>query len=243
MKALILAAGLGTRLKPLTENLPKALVEVNGKPLIHYAIERVKSCGISEIIINTHHHAEQVIKYIKNYQDSEVELNISDESDLLLETGGAIKKAEWFLNIGESFLVYNVDILSKFDLNELLSTHKKDNCIATLAVCERKSSRYLLFDENNNLCSWKNIKTGEEKISRNSDNVQQYAFSGIYVLSPAVFNFMPDEKMFSIIDVFLKAAKTEDIKAYYHSPFEILDVGKPESLKEAEMFYKNNQVL
>lgn len=240
MKALILAAGLGTRLKPLTDHIPKALVEVNGRPLLDHAIERVKSCSIHEIIINTHHFSEQMMARIKNYNDPEVELVISDESDMLLDTGGAIKKAEWFLKKNNSFLVYNVDILSRFDLNDLLSFHKTNKGIASLAVSERESSRYLLFDESNNLCSWQNVKTGEKKISRDADQTKQYAFSGIHVLDSEIFEYMPKERKFSIIDVFLTAGGTRDIKAFVHKPDEILDAGKPESLDKAENFLQKH---
>jgi len=238
MKAFILAAGLGTRLRPLTDSLPKALVSVNDKPLLQHAIERVKLAGCNEIIINIHHFANQVIEFVNNHKDSGVNLTISDESELLLDTGGAIKQAEWFFKNEKAFLVYNVDILSKINLKELIDAHHKSGAIATLAVSQRESTRYLFFDDNNNLCAWKNVKTDERKIARETGRSEKFAFSGIYMLSSEIFNFMPEEKKFSIIDVFLRAAETNDIKAFIHDSHDILDVGKPDSLKAAESFLK-----
>lgn len=236
MKAFILAAGLGTRLKPLTDTIPKALVEVNGKPLLHHAIEKVKSAGIHEIIINVHHFAEKVTDYINHYNDSEISLTISDESDLLLDTGGAIKKAEWFLKSEQPFLVYNVDILSRINLAELNNYHYKNKSLATLAVSERNSSRYIYFDDQNNLSAWENVITREKKIVREINSPAKYAFSGIYILDSGVYDFMPEAQKFSIIDVFLSAACKQNIKAFIHNPEDILDVGKPDSLKTAKIF-------
>lgn len=242
MKALILAAGLGTRLKPLTNNKPKALVEINGKTLLQLAIERLRRQGFGDIIVNVHHFAQDVIDYLKSNNNFGADIAISDERDLLLDTGGGIKNASWFFDCGEPFLVHNVDIVTDIDLRKLFQTHVESKVLVTLAVRERETSRYLLFDKNNTLCGWKNIKTGEEIITRTSDGeLQQFAFSGIQIMDPSIFNYMPDEKVFSVIDLFLSLVPNYLIKAFPHTQSFWMDVGKKDNLQEAGEYFSRNQ--
>lgn len=223
MKAMIFAAGLGTRLRPLTNYKPKALVEVNGKTLLELSIKKLTEQGFDQIIINVHHFADQVIEFLSKHKFN-ARVEISDERNMLLETGGGLKKAKWFFD-GTPFLVYNVDIVSDIDLYELYQTHLKNRSIATLAVRDRISSRYFLFDDDNILCGWENIKTSEKKIVRENSNLTQFAFSGIHVIDPKLFEYFPDDDRFSIIDVYLHAAKKEKIKGFIHNSTFWKDVG------------------
>lgn len=232
MKAIIFAAGLGTRLRPLTNNKPKALVEINGTPLLEIALRHLKTHGFHQLIVNIHHFGEQIIQFLEAHNNFGLEIQISDERALLLETGGGLKKAAWFLK-GAPFLAYNADIITDMDLKAFYDYHLKADALASVAVRQRESSRYLQFDKNNNLCGWTNVKTGEVKTSRATDQVTNRAFSGIHMLSPEIFDFMPEQDKFSIIDVYLEAAKSKIIKGYPHDQDLWLDVGKPEALELA----------
>jgi len=238
MKALILAAGLGTRLKPITDNKPKALVEINGKTLLQHTIERLKLSGVNDIIVNVHHFAQDVIDYLKANNNFGANISISDERDLLLDTGGGIKNATWFFDCGSPFLVHNVDVISDIDLRKFYKTHEESKVLVSLAVRERTSSRYLLFDEHDILCGWENVKTGEEIRTRIPDGeLKALAFSGIQIMDPMIFNYMPDENVFSVIDLFLSLAPNYLIKAYRHDDTSWLDLGKKENLREAEKHF------
>lgn len=229
MKAMIFAAGLGTRLRPLTNDKPKALVEVKGKTLLEILITRLIKNKFDEIIINVHHLADQVIDFImKNKFNAKIE--ISDEREKLLDTGGGLKKASRFFN-DEPFLLHNVDIITDLNLEKLYQNHLENNSIATLAVRERKSSRYFLFDEQNVLCGWENVKTGEKIISRKNDSLTQFAFSGIHVIDPKLFGYFPKMDKFSIIDVYLEVSKHENIIAFPHNNTFWQDVGRVEDLE------------
>lgn len=240
MKALIFAAGLGTRLKPLTDTMPKAMVPVAGKPLVQHIIEKLKAAGFREIIINVHHFAEQIIGFVRANNDFGIHIEFSDERRQLLDTGGGIKKAAWFFGDGKPFLVHNVDILSDIDLAQLYAYHLKNNATATLVCSRRNTSRYLLFDNTNTLRGWINKKTGEVKPPAKNlqpENYQQLAFSGIHVLSPEIFGYteaFPDR--FSVIDFYLSICHKTDIQAYIPENLQLLDVGKTDSLTEAEKF-------
>lgn len=234
MKAMIFAAGLGTRLRPLTDDKPKALVEVGGMPLLEIAIRRLKWFGVEEIIVNAHHYAGQIEDFLHSRNHFNLDITISDERELLLNTGGGLKKAAWFFDNGESFLVLNTDVLTNLDLRAMFQAHRHSKAIATLAVRDRDTSRYLLFDEALHLAGWRNKKTGAERWSRSEREVQEYAFSGIQVLDPALFEYFPEEDVFSIIDVYLDAAKKEPIIAYPHDDTFWLDVGKLPALSRAE---------
>lgn len=239
MKAMILTAGLGTRLKPFTDKHPKALAIVNAKTILQRNIEYIASFGIMEIIINVHHFASQIIDLIEANDGFGSVITFSDETHEVLETGGGIKKAAWFFEKdNEPFVVMNVDILTDMNLEQMILQHKKNNPLATLAVTSRVTSRYFLFDVLNHLCGWTNEKTGERKISRESKNYIQKAFSGIHIISPKIFALIKMEGKFSMVDVYLELAKTNDITAFDHSDSKFIDVGKPESILKAENLFR-----
>ena len=234
---MIFAAGLGTRLRPLTNDRPKALVEVGGMPLLEITIRRLKHYGCTEIVINVHHFAEKIIAFLKEKNNFGIIIHISDERDWLLETGGGLKKAISFFTDNEPFLVCNADILTDLDLRKMYDAHCESKAIATVAVRNRETSRYLVFNKKQELVGWRNVKTEEVKWSKKTreDLTKNLAFSGIHVISPAFFDYFPKrEKAFSIIPVYLKAAKKERVLAYPHNETIWLDVGKLPALKEAE---------
>ncbi|MGN6339656.1 MAG: nucleotidyltransferase family protein [Ginsengibacter sp.] len=238
MKAMILAAGLGTRLKPFTDKHPKALAMVNNKTILQRNIEYLASFGINSIIINVHHFADQIISFIKKNNGFGRNISFSDERDEVLETGGGIKKAAWFFEKqNEPFVVMNVDVLTDMNLRAMISLHQTNKPLATLAVSSRKTSRYFLFNEQNILCGWKNVKTGEQKISRQSSKYIEKAFSGIHIISTEIFALIKMQGKFSMVDVYLELAKTHSIQAFDHSGSRFIDVGKPESILEAAQIF------
>lgn len=237
---MIFAAGLGTRLKPLTNTMPKALVPIFGKPLLEHVIEKLKQAGFDEIIINIHHFGEQIIEFVQSKENFGVTIEFSDEREKLLDTGGAIKKAGWFFKDGGPILIHNVDILSNIDIAKLYSQHSHSKAMATVVVSSRDTFRYLLFDEHNNLKGWINEKSGETKPTFKDFNPSVYkklAFSGIHVISANVLKEMevfPDK--FSIIDFYLSICNKANVKAYLSEDNSMMDVGKLDSLKKAEEF-------
>ncbi len=244
MKALIFAAGLGTRLKPLTDTMPKALVPIDGKPLLEHVILKLKAAGFNQLIINVHHFPDQIIEFLKSKNNFDLRIEISDERDKLLDTGGGVKKAKWFFDDGKPFLVHNVDILSNIDLQLLYQQHLETSPLATLVVSERDTFRYFLFDKEARLKGWINEKTGEVRPDHlaNTQLFNKLAFSGIQVLSPEVFKLMdhfPD--YFSIVDFYLQNAAQQQIKAYVPQALKMIDVGKLNVLTDAEQFVRNDQ--
>lgn len=237
MKAMIFAAGLGTRLRPLTNDQPKALVEVDGMPLLEIAIRRLKHFGCRDIVINIHHFGELILQFLEDRQYFDINIMVSDERDLLLNTGGGLKKARPFLEEAP-FLVYNTDIITNMDLRAFYEQHKTKSSIATLATRDRSTSRYLLFNKAHRLVGWTNVKTGELKLPVASTDYRQRAFSGIHVLSPKIFDFMPEEEVFSIIDVYLNIAANQLILEYPHDEDQWIDVGKIPELERASQFFK-----
>lgn len=234
MKAMIFAAGLGTRLRPYTNDKPKALVEVGGKSLLFHTIMRLYAAGVTEVVVNVHHFAPMVIAEVQRWTHEGIKIHISDESDLLLDTGGGLLHAKRWLD-GKPFLIHNVDIMSNISLWELYHTHLTNPALATLAVRQRTTSRYLEFDGDGVLSGWVNAKSGERKVSRPVPDPIRWAYSGIAVIDPALFAFFPtDERVFSIIDVWLAAAQTGIIRHYPHDPTDWLDVGQPAALPAAE---------
>ena len=233
MKAMIFAAGLGTRLKPFTEHHPKALAEVNGVSLLELTLKYLQRFGIYDVVVNVHHFAEQIENTLYENSDFGSRVAISDERDLLLDTGGGLKKAAWFFEHEQNFVVMNVDVLTNLDLEKMMETQEAADSVATLAVMKRDSSRQLLFDEHMDLCGWANNSTNEQKISREVTWMQPLAFSGIQVLNTSVFNDCPFDGKFSLIDWYLHLAKTKVVKGYDHSGNIFIDVGKPESLEKA----------
>ena len=242
MKAMIFAAGLGTRMKPLTDTTPKALIPIGGKTLLQHNLERLAAQGFTDIVINIHHFSEQIRTYLKENNNFGLNITLSDESDKLLDTGGGIKKAEKWLS-DEPFLVHNVDILSNADLKGLYDKHCQSNALASLLVSNRKTSRYLLFDKKMSLKGWLNKSSGE--ILMISPDVQNevyspYAFSGIHVISPSIFRLMvryPD--CFPILKLYLKEAKNNSINGVLSEDLKMVDVGKIDTLNEVENTFEN----
>lgn len=240
MKAMIFAAGLGTRLKPITDQIPKALVKVNGVTLLEHVITKLKNSGVTEIIVNVHYLSNQIIDFLNQKNNFGIRIEISDEQDQLLDTGGGLKKASWFFNSDEPFILYNTDIISDINLLEMMNYHLKNNPIATLAVRKRESSRYFLFNNDFDLCGWKNLKTSEKIISKPSDNINQYAFSGIHIINPTIFQYMDQTGKFSIVDTYLKLSKNKTIKGFDHTTSYWFDIGDEKKLEIAERFLNEN---
>jgi len=238
MKAMIFAAGRGTRLGSITKDIPKALVAIKGVPVLEHTIRNLVRYGFDEIIINIHHFGDQVIEFLRLKNHFGIRIEISDESNELLDTGGGLKKAAWFFAGDEPFLVHNVDVLCDLNLNNFFKAHVESGSLATLAVRSRKTVRYLLSDDKGNLCGWRNIKTGEEKIVReNYGSLQEVAFSGIHVISPGLLKRLPDKKVFSMIEVYLSLAAENKIMVFKHDDTRWLDIGKPETLGQAEKMF------
>ena len=238
MKAMLLAAGLGTRLKPFTDKHPKALAVVNGKTILQRNIEYLQTFGVTDFIINVHHFANQIKDYLKQHNYFNINIIISDESDAVLETGGGLKKASWFLQGDDSFFLMNVDILTTADLLKMILQHAEQKPLATLAVSDRLSSRCFLFNEANELCGWRNTQSGEEKISKTAEVYYPFSFSGIHLIHPSLLTMIRQEGKFSMVDVYLDLAKREQIVAFDHSGSLLMDVGKPERIVEAEKYFR-----
>jgi NDP-sugar pyrophosphorylase family protein len=241
MQAMILAAGLGTRLKPITEELPKALVEVNGKTLLEIAIRNLIENDFRKIIINVHHFADKVKDFIDKNTFA-ADIFISDESDLLLDTGGGIKFAKKFFD-DSPILIHNVDIISNLNLKEFYQYHISDDSVASLVVSNRKSNRYLLFNEDDILCGWQDVNKDEKIIVREELKLNQLAFNGIHILNPHLIDSFPNEKVFSVIKAYLKIAGTEDIHAYVSNDIKWIDVGKVDSLQKASQLIRSITLL
>lgn len=236
MKAMIFAAGLGTRFKPWTDHHPKALAIVNGKSLLQRNIEYLQQYGITDVVVNVHHFADQIADVIKQNNGWRSNVVISDERNEVLETGGGLLKAKALLG-KESFLTINVDILTDLNLKAFLSAHQQEHALITLAITSRKTSRYLLFNEYNRLCGWRNINEGKERIAIHDPNLIQKAYSGIALFQPEVLNLIPFTGKFSLIDVYLALAPQYKISGFDHSESKLIDVGKPESVAQAEALF------
>ena len=260
MKAMIFAAGLGTRLKPLTDTLPKELVPLAGKTLLQWQIEKLKAAGIRDIVVNIHHFPDMIINYLKDNDNFGCNIQVSDERDMLLETGGGLRKAEALLgsevqefrSSEEGILICNVDILSNIDIPTLLQAYNP-NEMGVVVVSPRDTQRYLLFNEENRLCGWTNIATGEvrgpiahaplpnSEASNNLGALRPLAFSGMQVLNPRIFDCMDEVvrqkgEKFSLIDLYLSIAEKEILRAYIPENYRMMDVGKINQLSEAESF-------
>jgi NDP-sugar pyrophosphorylase family protein len=237
MKAMVFAAGLGTRLQPYTLNKPKALVEVGGVPMLEIILKKIIKSGFDDIVINVYHFADQIKDFLKEKNNFGAQITLSDESDLLLETGGGLKKVKDFFNDGKPFLVHNVDVLTNIDLNLIYEFHMKSGGIATLAVKDRKTSRSFLFNRENELCGWRNHQTGSVILSKgNIEELEPIAFSCVHVINPEIFPLITEEGKFSITDVYLRLAKDYKINAYKHDQDFWYDMGRTELLPYAEPF-------
>lgn len=236
MKAMIFAAGLGTRFKPWTDKHPKALAVVNGKTLLQRNIEYLQQYNITDVVLNVHHFADQIADAIEKADGWGSTITISDESNALLDTGGGLLKAKHLLH-RETLLTINVDILTDANLNYFLASHQQQNSLITVAVTNRKTSRYLLFNKYNRLCGWRNTATAEEKIVLKAKDIFQKAYSGLAIFEPAVFNLLALSGKFSLIDVYLSLAHDNKISGFDHSETKLIDVGKPDSVALAEVMF------
>ncbi|MDR0711002.1 MAG: nucleotidyltransferase family protein [Prevotellaceae bacterium] len=235
MKALILAAGLGTRLKPITDSLPKALATVGGVPLLEYNLKNLAAQGVTEFIVNVHHKADMIEDFLQSHKNFGLNITISDEREQLLDTGGGLKHAAWFFDDGKPFLIYNVDIITSLDVQRIYAHHLHSDALATLAVSYRSSSRYFLFDASHRLHGWRNVKTGEERRPlASAEKLIPLAFDGIHVVSPEILPLLHDlTDKFSITDAYLTFAPSHIIMGYGMQGEEWLDAGTPGRLKEA----------
>ena len=236
MKAMILAAGLGTRLRPLTNDRPKALVEVAGQTLLEITIARLKQFGVREVIINVHHFAGMMIEYLKARNNFGIRIEISQE-DVLLDTGGGLKKAAWFFledSAEQPFIVHNVDVVSTIDLGTMVESHRKSNALATVAVQQRETSRYLLFDDHMQLCGRRIVKEKKIEMVKPTQGAKELAFTGIHVISPRLLGMMSEGGVFSVIDPYLRlAGQGEKISGYRADGSYWRDLGKPENIAAA----------
>ncbi len=232
------AAGLGTRLFPLTKDKPKALVEIGGKPLLEHQLLKLKKLKVNEVVVNVHHFAEQIITFLKESDNFGLKIHISDEREKLLNTGGGLKKALAHFESKLPVLVHNVDVFSDLPLSELLSSHQKQNALATLVVRNRETSRYLQFNETLQLCGWINTKTGEQKIARKAEKLENYAFSGIQIVAPEILDKIEEQGAFSVIDLYLRLAKQEAICGFLDQKSRWMDLGKYEQIEEAEKLFQ-----
>ena len=244
MKAMILAAGLGTRLRPLTENRPKALVEVAGRTLLEIALARLRTFGISDVIINVHYFADMILEYLQKNDNFGMHIEISRE-EVLLDTGGGLKKAAYFFcEESEPFILHNVDVISTIDLGRMVQLHTENQALATLAVQDRRTSRYLLFDEARQLCGRRSGSDEKTELVRSSEPVKALAFSGIHVISPRVFSRMSEEGAFSIIQSYLRlAGQGEKVLGFRVDEYYWRDLGRPENVAQAAEDFKQNVLL
>jgi NDP-sugar pyrophosphorylase family protein len=240
---MILAAGLGTRLRPLTDARPKALVEINGRTLLEITLTRLRSFGVGEVIVNVHHLADMIVSYLKSHNNFGMRIEISREDDLLLDTGGGLKKASWFFledpqRLDEPFLLHNVDVVSNIDLSRMLQFHSENGALATLAVQSRESSRLLLFNDQLRLCgrriSGHDTVIPNKATDHSSTTLHPLAFSGIHVVSPRLLPVLTETGVFSIIDAYLRlASQGEKILAFRADEYYWRDLGRPSDLSQA----------
>jgi NDP-sugar pyrophosphorylase family protein len=237
MKALILAAGLGTRLMPLTASIPKALVSINGITLLEMTVGKLAGEGYNDIIVNVHHHPDQIIDFLAKKAFKDIRISISDEREQLLDTGGAILKARWFLDGKEPFLVHNVDVISDISLKKLRSAHLERESLATLSVIDRQTRRYFLFDQDLRLNGWMDASTGEIRWAASpAPQARRLAFSGIHLINPRIFSIMQEKGRFSIIDTYLELAGENPVHGYLQPGCSWFDVGKAEQLKKVSEY-------
>jgi len=234
---MIFAAGLGTRFKPWTDSHPKALALVNGKSLLQRNIEYLQQYNITDVVVNVHHFSEQIIDAVEINKGWGSNIIISDERNEVLETGGGLLKAKGLLSGDEPFVTINVDILTDLDLDKLLKFHRQNKPLISFGVTDRKTSRYFLFDENDRLCGWRNVQTGEEKISISKPSLLQKAYSCVVVFQPQTFDLIKQSGKFSLTETYLDLAKDNLILGYDHSGDKLVDVGKTESIATAEAYF------
>lgn len=237
LQAIVFCAGLGTRFKPWTDKHPKALAVINGKSLLQRNIEYLQTFGINDVIVNVHHFADQIEEAVKAEQGWGSNIIISDERDAVLETGGGLLHAKKYFRPGQRFISCNADILTDLDISQLVAFHEKEKALISFAVSNRKTSRNLLFDENNVLCGWRNNATGEERISVQKEGLISKAYDCVVVYEYEVFDHIRFSGKFSLIDLYLDLARTHKITGYHHEGDRWVDVGKPESVAAAEALF------
>jgi len=242
MKAMVLAAGQGTRLRPLTDHRPKALVEIGGRALLEITLTRLRAFGVGEVIVNVHHHAGMILDFLKANNNFGMRIVVSHE-EVLLDTGGGLKKASWFFledtgGKDEPFLLHNVDVISTIDLESMMNWHKGRRALATLAVQERETSRYLLFNEQSQLCG---RREQQSEAVRASEKLQALAFTGVHVISPRLLTLMDEDGIFSIIDMYLRlAGQGENVLGFRADEYYWRDLGKLDQVHQAAEDYKLN---
>jgi len=237
MKAMIFSAGLGTRFKPWTDKHPKALALVNGKSLLQRNIEYLQQYGITDVVVNVHHFADQIVDAIKENNGWGSNVIVSDGSAEVLETGGGLLKAKDLLIGNEPFITLNADFLTDLNIHDLIHFHKDKKALISFGITSRKTSRNFLFDENNRLCGWVNSSTGQERISIVKPNLKPMAYSCVVVFESSIFNLIPQRGKFSLVDTYLSLAAEYPIYGYDHSGDKLVDVGKPESVTKAEELF------
>lgn len=237
MKAIIFSAGLGTRFKPWTDKHPKALAPVNGKSLLQRNMEYLQQYGITDVVVNVHHFADQIVDAVEKNKGWGSIVTISDETDEVLETGGGLLKARPLLEDGEPFISLNVDILTDLDISKLLQFHRKHQPLISFGITGRKTSRYFLFDDDSRLCGWTNTQTGEEKLAIDKPGLSPMAYSCVVVFEPKLFDLIPQRGKFSLTETYLSLAKEHLILGYDHTGDKLVDVGKPESIAIAESLF------
>lgn len=238
MKAMIFAAGLGTRFKPWTDKHPKALALINDKSLLQRNVEYLQQYNIKEVVVNVHHFSNQVIDAVKKNNGWGSHISISDETDEVLETGGGLLKAKNLLQNDEPFITLNADFLTNLNINSLLAFHKNKQALISFGITNRKTSRNFLFDEDYRLCGWRNNATGQEKIAIPKKKLKEMAYSCVVVFNPQIFELIPQRGKFSLVDTYLSLAATHPIYGFDHSGDKLVDVGKPESIAIAEELFK-----
>lgn len=234
---MIFSAGLGTRFKPWTDTHPKALALVNDKSLLQHNIEYLQRYGITDVVVNVHHFADQIIEAVKQNDGWGSNVLISDETNEVLETGGGLLKAKDLLQNGEPFVTLNADFLTDLNIDDLISFHKEKKSLISFGITTRKTSRYFLFDDDNRLCGWRNVNTGEEKISIAKPGLKQMAYSCVVVFQPEIFELIPQRGKFSLVETYLSLAADYPIYGYDHTGDKLVDVGKPESVAVAEKLF------
>ena len=227
---MIFAAGLGTRLRPLTNDRPKALVEINGITMLEMALRKIKNAGIQRVVVNVHHFKDKMIQFIRNYQSEDLEILISDESGQLLDTGGGLLKARPLFNNNEPVLLYNVDIVTSANIPDFIEFHIKNDPLVSMMVKSRSTSRYLLFDPEMQLAGWQNVKSGEKIICREAEQYKKYGFQGIHIVSPRIFDLILETGAFPIMELYLRLAGNHSFKGYESKHDLWFDIGSPEKL-------------